>query len=38
MTLKTTPAMAGGVTDRLWVVVDMGDFLEAWEHFIEQRS
>ena len=30
-TLKTTPAMAAGVTDRLWEVTDMVDVLEAWE-------
>ena len=30
-TLKTTPAMAAGVTDRLWEVADMVDMLEAWE-------
>ena len=30
-TLKTTPAMAAGVTDRLWEVVDMVKVLEAWE-------
>ena len=30
-TLKTTPAMAAGVTDRLWEVSDMVRILEAWE-------
>ena len=30
-TLKTTPAMAAGVTDRLWEVADMVGVLEAWE-------
>jgi len=30
-TLKVTPAMAAGVTDRLWEVVDMINVLEAWE-------
>jgi hypothetical protein len=30
-TLKVTPAMAAGVTDRLWEVADMADILEAWE-------
>jgi hypothetical protein len=29
--LKTTPAMAAGVTDRLWGVADMVEVLEAWE-------
>jgi len=30
-TLKVTPAMAAGVTKRLWEVSDMVDVLEAWE-------
>jgi IS1 family transposase len=30
-TLKVTPAMAAGVTDRLWEVGDMVGVLEAWE-------
>ena len=30
-TLRTTPAMAAGVTKRLWEVSDMVDVLEAWE-------
>lgn len=30
-TLRTTPAMAAGVTDRLWEVSDMVSVLEAWE-------
>ena len=30
-TLKVTPAMAAGVTDRLWEVADMVNVLEAWE-------
>jgi hypothetical protein len=30
-TLKVTPAMAAGVTDRLWEVADMVKVLEAWE-------
>ncbi len=30
-TLKVTPAMAAGVTDRLWEVADMVAVLEAWE-------
>jgi IS1 family transposase len=30
-TLKTTPAMAAGVTDRLWEISDMVAVLEAWE-------
>jgi hypothetical protein len=28
---KTTPAMAAGVTDRLWEMSDMVAVLEAWE-------
>ena len=31
-TLKVTPAMAAGVTDRLWEVADMVNVLEAWEN------
>jgi hypothetical protein len=30
-TLKVTPAMAAGVTDRLWDVTDMVNVLVAWE-------
>ena len=30
-TLKTTPAMAAGVTDRLWEIADMVEVLEAWK-------
>jgi hypothetical protein len=30
-TLRTTPAMAAGVTDRLWEMKDVIDMLEAWE-------
>ncbi len=30
-TLRTSPAMAAGVTDRLWEVADMVTVLEAWE-------
>ena len=30
-TLKVTPVMAAGVTNRLWEVVDMVSLLEAWE-------
>jgi hypothetical protein len=30
-TLRTTPAMAAGVTKRLWEVGDMVEVLEAWE-------
>ncbi len=30
-TLRTTPAMAAGVTGKLWGMSDMVDVLEAWE-------
>jgi hypothetical protein len=30
-TLKTSPAMAAGVTDRLWEISDLVEMLEAWE-------
>jgi hypothetical protein len=30
-TLKVSPAMAGGVTDRLWEMVDVVDALDAFE-------
>jgi hypothetical protein len=30
-TLRTTPAMAAGVTKRLWEMTDIVDMLEAWE-------
>jgi hypothetical protein len=30
-TLRTTPAMAAGVTKRLWEIGDMVDLLQAWE-------
>ena len=30
-TLKITPAMAAGVTERLWEMADGIDVLEAWE-------
>lgn len=30
-TLRTTPAMAAGVTDRLWEMKNVVDVLEAWE-------
>jgi hypothetical protein len=30
-TLRITPAMAAGVTKRLWEVADMVTVLEAWE-------
>jgi hypothetical protein len=30
-TLRVTPAMAAGVTDKLWEIGDMVKVLEAWE-------
>jgi hypothetical protein len=30
-TLRTTPAMAAGVTSRLWEISDIVDVIEAWE-------
>ena len=30
-TLKITPAMAAGVTDKLWEMADMVKVLEDWE-------
>ena len=30
-TLKVSPAMAAGVTDRLWEMVDVADVLDAFE-------
>jgi hypothetical protein len=30
-TLKVTPAMAAGVSKRLWEMSDLVDVLEAWE-------
>src|SRR5580704_5049823 len=30
-TLRTTPAMAAGITKRLWEMTDVVDVLEAWE-------
>ena len=31
-TLRTTPAMAAGVSKRLWEMIDIVDVLEAWEN------
>jgi hypothetical protein len=37
-TLKITPAMAAGVTDRLWEMVDVVDMLDAFESKRGARS
>jgi hypothetical protein len=31
-TLRTTPAMAAGITKRLWEISDVVDVVEAWEN------
>jgi hypothetical protein len=31
-TLRTTPAMAAGITSRLWEIGDIVGVLEAWEN------
>jgi IS1 family transposase len=37
-TLRTTPAMAAGITKRLWEIADVVDVLEAWENIsLENR-
>src|SRR5271169_5391214 len=33
-TLRTTPAMAAKVTERLWEIADIVDVLEAWENAV----
>ena len=35
-TLKITPAMAAGVTDKLWEMSDMVKVLEDWEAQLRQ--
>jgi hypothetical protein len=37
-TLRTTPAMAAGVTDRLWEVSDLVALLEASERGLERPA
>ncbi len=37
-TVKTTPAMAAGVTKRLWEIDDMVNVLEAWEEIAIMNS
>jgi len=37
-TLKVSPAMAAGVTKRLWEMKDVVDMLEAWEAAQERRA
>ena len=37
-TLRVTPAMAAGVTDKLWSVGDIVDMLETWERQQEAKK
>ncbi len=37
-TLKVSPAMAAGVTDRLWEMTDVVEMIEAWEALAAKRS
>jgi hypothetical protein len=37
-TLRVTPAMAAGVTDRLWSISDIVTVLEAWEEHSEKQG
>jgi hypothetical protein len=37
-TLRTTPAMAAGVTDRLWEVSDLVALMEASERGLERAA
>jgi hypothetical protein len=37
-TLKITPAMAAGVTDKLWEMSDMVKVLEDWENSHDRRN
>jgi hypothetical protein len=37
-TLKVTPAMAAGVTDRLWEMKDVAEMLEAFETSRKQAA
>jgi IS1 family transposase len=37
-TLRTTPAMAAGVTKRLWEIGDLVDVLEAWENTFTREA
>jgi 3-methyladenine DNA glycosylase/8-oxoguanine DNA glycosylase len=37
-TLRTTPAMAAGVSKRLWEIGDVVDVLEAWEATQQQKA
>jgi hypothetical protein len=37
-TLKVTPAMAAGVTDRLWEMKDLVEMLEAFENSRKRKA
>jgi hypothetical protein len=37
-TLRTTPAMAAGVTGRLWEIEDIVGVLEAWEVTLQRAA
>jgi hypothetical protein len=36
--LRTTPALAAGITKRLWEIGDVIDVLEAWEFKVAARN
>jgi len=37
-TLKVTPAMAAGVTSRLWEMTDLVDMIDAFENQLSQSN
>jgi hypothetical protein len=37
-TLRTTPAMAAGVTNRLWEIGDIVALLETWEMAAQREA
>jgi hypothetical protein len=38
VTLRTTPAMAAGVTHRLWEIADLVELWEAYERRLERAA